>query len=263
MPGPGMGVVSVIVLARFLAFGGHCSSANAEVHYFDFVVKSTNFTRVCTTKSMLMVKDSFPGPTLTVRRGDTAYVNVYNQAPYGITIPWSHGIEQPRNPWSDGPVYVTQCPILPGTNFTYEVIFSTEEGTLWWHAHSDWSRATVHGAIMILPALGTTYPFPEPDEERVIVLASRYNMDVMTLMTTALHEGGLTGLSNAFCINGEPGDFYSCSNKTTYHLSVDYGKTYLLRIVSSVQNTNMYVAIADRNLTVVGWDGSYVKPLVS
>lgn len=51
--------------------------------------------------------------------------------------------------------------------------------------------------------------------------------------------------------------------ETTYRLSVDYGKTYLLRIVSSVQNTNMYVSIADHDLTVVGWDGSYVKPLVS
>ena len=25
-----------------------------------------------------------------------------------------HGVKQPRNPWSDGPVYITQCPIKPG-----------------------------------------------------------------------------------------------------------------------------------------------------
>ena len=67
---------------------------------------------------------------------------------------------------------MTQCPILPGTNFTYQVQLSTEEGTLWWHAHSDWTRASVHGAIVVLPALGTTFPFPEPDEEEIIVFGT-------------------------------------------------------------------------------------------
>ena len=38
------------------------------------------------------------------------------------------------------------------------------------HAHSKWTRATVHGAIVVLPAAGTVYPFPKPDEEEVIVL---------------------------------------------------------------------------------------------
>lgn len=45
-----------------------------------------------------------------------------------------------------------------------------EEGTVWWHAHSDWTRATVHGAIVVLPAIGSSYPFPKPDGEEVLVL---------------------------------------------------------------------------------------------
>ena len=57
-------------------------------------------------------------------------------------------MKQPQYPWSDGPEYVTQCPIKPGNKFSQKVIFSEEEGTLWWHAHSDWSRATAHGAIV-------------------------------------------------------------------------------------------------------------------
>ncbi|KAK4781339.1 hypothetical protein SAY87_017445 [Trapa incisa] len=238
------------------------SSVQGAVHYYDFVLTNSNFTRLCTTKSMVTVNNSFPGPTLRVRKGDTAYVNVYNEAPYGVTIHW-HGIKQPRNPWSDGPEYVTQCPIASGTNFTYEIIFSSEEGTLWWHAHSDWTRSTVHGAIVILPAEGTTYPFPEPDAEHVIFFASWYNEDVMELMDEALREGGLTTLSDAYCINGQPGDFYNCSRDDTYRLSVDYGKTYLLRLVNSVQNTDMFFTIANHTLTVVGWDGAYVKPYIT
>ena len=79
-------------------------------------------------------------------------------------------MNQPRYPWSDGPEYVTQCPIQPGKKFSQKVIFSEEEGTLWWHAHSDWSRATVHGAIVIKPKPGKTYPFPKPHKEVPIIL---------------------------------------------------------------------------------------------
>lgn len=81
-------------------------------------------------------------------------------------------MKQPRNPWSDGPEYITQCPFQPGASFTQRIIFSTEEGTLWWHAHSDWSRATVHGTIFVYPKHGTSYPFPKPDAEVPIILGN-------------------------------------------------------------------------------------------
>lgn len=83
---------------------------------------------------------------------------------------YRHGVKQPRYPWSDGPEFVTQCPIQPGANFSQRVLLSDEEGTLWWHAHSDWSRATIHGLFVILPRLGTTYPFTKPDAEVPVVL---------------------------------------------------------------------------------------------
>lgn len=83
-----------------------------------------------------------------------------------------HGVKQPRNPWTDGPEFITQCPIKPGGRFSQQIILSDEEGTLWWHAHSDWSRATVHGAIVIRPKKGTNYPFPKPHKEVPIILGT-------------------------------------------------------------------------------------------
>ncbi|KAK9271851.1 hypothetical protein L1049_002216 [Liquidambar formosana] len=256
-----MGTTSEFVGCLFLS-GMLLCMAQGNVHYYEFVLRESNFTRLCETKSMLTVNDSFPGPVIRVNKGDTAYVTVHNQGYYGVTIHW-HGVKQPRNPWSDGPVYITQCPIKPGSSFTYEVIFSVEEGTIWWHAHSDWTRATVHGAIVVYPTVGTTYPFPEPDGEEVIVLGSWYTGDLYEMEFEYLSTGEIAPASDAYTINGQPGDLCKCSSESTYRRLVDYGKTYILRVVNAVMNVEMFFAIAEHNLTVVAIDGAYVKPIVT
>ncbi|KAL6311286.1 hypothetical protein AAG906_019542 [Vitis piasezkii] len=241
-----------------------CRIAEGDTHYYDFVLKDTNFTRLCVTKTMLAVNESFPGPVVYVHTGDTAIINVQNEGSHGVTIHW-HGVKQPRNPWSDGPDHITQCQIQPGTSFTQKVIFSEDqEGTLWWHAHSDWTRATVHGAIVVLPTEGTTYPFPQPDGEEVIVLACWYDADQNAeLEYDLIHYNATTPESDAYTINGFPGDLVACSSEPAYSLVVDYGKTYLLRIVNAAMNSELFFAISEHNLTVVGTDGTYTKPLVT
>ena len=51
--------------------------------------------------------------------------------------------------------------------------------------------------------------------------------------------------------------------ETTYRRVVDHGKTYLLRLVNSVVAANMFFAIAEHNLTIVGMDASYIKPITT
>ncbi|KAA8538002.1 hypothetical protein F0562_027418 [Nyssa sinensis] len=238
------------------------SMVQGDVHHYEFVLKETNFTRLCTTRSLLVVNGSLPGPEIRVHKGDTVHVNVYNQGNYGVTLHW-HGVKQPRNPWSDGPEYITQCPIQPGKNFTYEVIFSTEEGTVWWHAHSDWTRNSVHGAIVVLPAPGTTFPFPEPDGDEVIVFGSWYDYDINKVVADDLQTGADTPTSDSYLINGQPGDLCNCSKGSARRMLVDHGKTYLLRIVNAVMNVDLFFAVAEHNVTVVGMDGNYLKPFTT
>ena len=42
---------------------------------------------------------------------------------------------------------------------------------------------------------------------------------------------------------------------------VDYGKTYLFRVVNAVMNAELFFAVAEHNLTVVGMDAHYIKPI--
>lgn len=79
-------------------------------------------------------------------------------------------MRQLRSGWADGPAYITQCPIRPGQRYVYNFTVAGQRGTLWWHAHASWLRSTLYGAIVILPKLGTPYPFPRPHREVPLLL---------------------------------------------------------------------------------------------
>lgn len=59
-------------------------------------LKETNFTRLCSSKSMLVVNDSLPGPVIRATKGDTVFVNVQNQGDYGVTIHWYPLLSPPK-----------------------------------------------------------------------------------------------------------------------------------------------------------------------
>ncbi|KAJ6920345.1 laccase-15-like isoform X2 [Populus alba x Populus x berolinensis] len=254
---PNMRVLAFQIL-RFLLFGGFVC-CQAIVHH-TFVVKEVPYTRLCSTKNIMTVNGQFPGPTLYVTKGETIVVDVINKSPHNITIHW-HGVKQPKYPWSDGPEYITQCPIQPGGKFSQKVIFSDEEGTLWWHAHSDWTRATVYGAIVIYPNKGTKYPFPAPHADVPIILGEWWKKDIFEIYDQFRASGADPNVSDAYTINGQPGDLYPCSKSDTFKLSVDYGKTYLLRLINAALQDILFFSITNHQVTVVGTDASYTKPL--
>lgn len=83
-----------------------------------------------------------------------------------------HGIRQLGSPWADGPAYITQCPIQTGQSYVYNFTINGQRGTLWWHAHISWIRATVHGPLIILPKRHQPYPFPKPYQEKTIMFGT-------------------------------------------------------------------------------------------
>ncbi|XP_078172614.1 putative laccase-9 [Carex rostrata] len=235
------------------------SPALAKTHHRTFIIQETPCTRLCSTKNILTVNGQYPGPTIYARKGDTVVFKVINQGNKNITIHW-HGVDQPRNPWSDGPEYITQCPIQPGANFTQRIQFTQEEGTLWWHAHSDFNRATVHGAMVIHPRKGSTFPFPKPDKEVTLILGEWWKTDLNEVLQNAILNDGNVDPSDANTINGQPGDFLPCSQNDTFKVQVQQGKTYLLRVINAAMSNELFFAIANHQVTVVGTDGSYTKP---
>ncbi|XP_051138275.1 laccase-12 [Andrographis paniculata] len=249
--------MSLLLLVLFTT-----ATATAKVHYHDFVVQATPVKRLCKAQSAITVNGMYPGPTLEVNNGDTLVVNVVNRAQYNVTIHW-HGVRQMRTGWADGPEFVTQCPIRPGGSYTYRFTIQGQEGTLWWHAHSSWLRATVYGALIIHPKDGDSYPFPKPTRQTPLLLGEWWNSNPIDVVRQATRTGASPNVSDAYTINGQPGDLYSCSDKDTVIVPVGSGETNLLRVVNSALNQQLFFKVANHKLTVVGADASYVKPFTT
>ncbi|CAM0152405.1 unnamed protein product [Urochloa decumbens] len=242
-----------------------CSSllqlAVAKEQYHEFVVQEASVTRLCRNRSIMTVNGQFPGPTVEINEGDSLIVRVTNRGRYNVTVHW-HGVRQMRTGWADGPEYVTQCPIRPGGSYTYRFTVGGQEGTLWWHAHSSWLRATVYGALIIRPRAGVAaYPFKTPAREIPILLGEWWDMNPIDVVRTATRTGAAPNVSDALTVNGQPGDLYgSCSSKDTATFAVKSGETSLVRFINAALNTELFVSIAGHSMTVVGADASYTKP---
>ncbi|KAK1423588.1 hypothetical protein QVD17_18892 [Tagetes erecta] len=134
----------------------------AATKKYQFNIEVKNVSRLCHVKPIVTVNGRFPGPTVYARE--------------------------------DGPAYITQCPIKPGNNYVYDFSVTGQRGTLWWHAHILWLRATVYGAIVILAKQETLFPFPRPDGEEVIVFGEWWHADVEEIVK----QGNALGLPPKF-----------------------------------------------------------------
>ncbi|GLT68166.1 hypothetical protein SLA2020_404220 [Shorea laevis] len=154
-------------------------------------------------------------------------------------------------------------PIRPGGSYTYRFTIQGQEGTLWWHAHSSWLRATVYGALIIRPKEGDSYPFTKPKRETPILLGEWWNANPMNVVRQATRTGAAPNVSDAYTINGQPGDLYNCSSKGTVIVPIDSGETNLLRVINAALNQELFFTVANHKLTVVAADASYTKPFTT
>ncbi|KAF9616955.1 hypothetical protein IFM89_033025 [Coptis chinensis] len=248
---------TIFLLSFALVFLASIASAAVVEHTLN--VGNLTVRRLCGEQVITAVNESFPGPTIRIHEGDQLVVHVHNRSPYNLTIHW-HGVFQLLSGWADGPAYITQCPIIPGNSYTYKFNVTGQEGTLWWHAHVSVLRATVHGALIIRPRRGRSYPFPKPYKEVPILLGEYWRSSIMDIENLAIANGGAANISDAYTINGQPGDLYPCSSNKTFKLNVVQGKTYLLRIINAALNNQLFFKIARHRFTVVGIDATYTEP---
>ncbi|KAL4633082.1 hypothetical protein ACB092_04G095400 [Castanea dentata] len=250
-----------LIVTLVLLSGLRQSYSSTTTRQFEFNIEWKKLTRLCHTKPLLTVNGEYPGPTIAVHEGDHVEVKVTNRVAMNTTIHW-HGIRQLRSAWADGPAYITQCPIRGGQSYTYNFTVIDQRGTLLWHAHYGWQRASLYGAFIIYPRM--PYPFSVPIQSEVpIIFGEWWNGDVDAVENEMMLYGGGPNSSDAYTINGLPGPLYPCSKKDTFIQTVERGKTYLFRIINAALNDELFFAIANHTLTVVEADAVYTKPFTT
>lgn len=142
----------------------------------------------------LAYNEQIPGPRLQLTQGDRVRIVVENDLPEPTTVHW-HGLVLPNE--MDGPAEVTQDPILPGDEFTYE--FTLEQaGTFFYHSHTNADRQQalgLYGALIVAP----TAP-DEPATQDVVVQLQEWTVREGSTFPAMPMEGLLP---NFFTINGK------------------------------------------------------------
>jgi len=165
-----------------------------------------------------------PGPEIRVPYGQRVRIEVKNGLPDETTVHW-HGIDVPNA--MDGVPDVTQEPIEPGGDFTYEFDAlpagrDSAGGTFLYHSHVDEDRQFglgLSGAFVIEPKKQQRY-----DVEKTVVI-QEWTLNPMSGETWPAME--MTGmLPNFFTLNGK-------SYPATETVKMKVGQKALFRLVGA------------------------------
>ncbi|KAK7278604.1 hypothetical protein RJT34_23636 [Clitoria ternatea] len=214
-----------------------------------------NLKPVSTDQPVITINGMFPGPLINATTNDYIHVHVFNGLDDPLLFTWN-GIQQRLDSWQDG-VSGTNCPIQPGSNWTY--VFQTKDqiGTFFYFPSINFLKAGGgFGPIRVnnLPAI--TVPFEKPEAEFDLLVGDWYSSsykDIRSRLDTAD-----VLFPNWMLINGKGpyGNNFSASYET---LNVTQGKTYLLRISNVGTKWSFNFRIQNHQMLLVETEGSYVN----
>jgi iron transport multicopper oxidase len=95
--------------------------AQADIVHHDWNLEwKTISPNGLTPKPIITVNGQWPPPAIVASEGDRIIVKVKNQLGNETASIHFHGMYQKGQNHMDGPVGATQCPIPPGSSFTYD-----------------------------------------------------------------------------------------------------------------------------------------------
>jgi FtsP/CotA-like multicopper oxidase with cupredoxin domain len=199
-------------------------------------------------KGAILVNGVFPGPLIDVFEGDIVRVNVFNRMTESTSIHW-HGLDQPGTPYMDGVPHVTQCPIRPGTNFTYEFV-ATPAGTRMWHSHSPGqAEVGMLGGFVVrrhVEPHGSLYT-----DERLFLLTDWHRDHRATM----IRSSSMTSLVNGLWGDGSSGYPFPVINVTA-------GVCYRFRAVHAGGEIDGFnVRFAGHTIKIISKDGNDIVPI--
>ncbi|KXJ93513.1 multicopper oxidase-domain-containing protein [Microdochium bolleyi] len=142
-------------------------------------------------RPMVLINNRFPGPLVEANDGDTIAVHVHNRGVNATSIHF-HGMYQNGSNAMDGTVGVTQCPIAPGSSYTYRFAIRGQSGSYWYHAHhSAQAGDGLVGPVVVHPVVTHDDSFSMDDfaSDRVVMVQEHYHNTTAELLMDYLQPG--------------------------------------------------------------------------
>jgi len=223
-------------------------------------------------RTMILINEEYPGPMIEVNEGDTIIVHVDNQGSNATAIHW-HGMYQNGTNHMDGTVGITQCPIAPGSKFTYEFKVEGQSGSYWYHGHQGVQSADgLYGPLIIHSKDERQLQQLDYDTDRVVMLTDHYwdlsselLLDYMKSdaenaepvpMSALINGRGMRDCSN---VGGRRCD-NSTSNVGVLPFSFEPGKNHRLRIINAGAFAEFQLSIDEHEFAITEVDGVDVVP---
>ena len=236
---------------------------------YDFTLSRGNIAPDGVNKSVLLINNAFPGPTLEANWGDMFSITVHNAITgpeEGTSLHW-HGLLQHNSPWYDGVPSVQQCPIAPGESMTYT--FQADlYGTSWYHSHYSAQYAGgLFGPMIIHGPTNVDYDI----DIGPVFLSDWYHTDYFSIVEKVVAPsttGPYLPVSDNNLINGKMN--FDCSLATTDQTCTSNaglakfpfqsGKKHRLRLINGGAEGIQRFTIDNHTMTVMANDFVQVQP---
>ncbi|KAJ8087783.1 laccase, multicopper oxidase, benzenediol:oxygen oxidorectuctase [Marasmius tenuissimus] len=226
----------------------------------DLVIKNAVMSPDGFSRGVSIAGDSVSGPLIVGRKGDVLKINVVNNLNdktmiQSTSIHW-HGLLLNNGfAWADGPAFITQCPIVKGHNFLYELPTANQAGTFWYHSHLSVQYCDgIRGPLVVYDPKDPLADLYDVDNEgTVITLADWYHEKALKL-AHALPD------HDSVLINGL-GRYKDAPRSALAVVQVEKGKRYRMRVINIGCQPDFWFHIDKHAMKVIEADGITHQPV--
>ncbi|KAK2434391.1 L-ascorbate oxidase protein [Trifolium repens] len=233
---------------------GTMSMVKGEDPYFYFTWNVTygTLSPAGVPQQVILINNEFPGPNINSTSNNNIVINVFNNLDEPLLFHW-HGIQQRKNSWQDG-LPGTNCPIQPGTNFTYKFQVKDQIGSFFYYPSIGMQRAAGgFGGLRVNSRLLIPVPYADPEDDYTVLIGDWYTKS-HTSLSKLLDGGRSLGRPQAVLVNGQnaKGDG---SDKPLFLMKP--GKTYKYRICNVGLKSSLNFRIQGHPMKLVEMEGSH------
>jgi len=221
--------------------------------YFTWNVTYGTLSPLGVPQQVILINNQFPGPVINSTSNNNVVVNVFNHLDEPFLFTWS-GVQQRKNSWQEG-LLGTNCPIPPGSNYTYHFQVKDQIGSFIYYPSTALHRASGgFGGLHINSRLLIPVPYADPEDDYTVIVNDWYTKSHATLRKY-LDSGRTIGRPEGVLINGKTakGDA-----KDTPLFTMKPGKTYKYRICNAGLKTTINFRIQGHPMKLVEMEGSHV-----